>query len=524
MKTRSIQFKFLLLVISAILAIAVLIGGFSIYEVDNYVNRHTEEFVGITCSDEAEKINNIFGSIEKSVRIMESYSLSLFESSEDVKNPEKQSEMLKLAGKMFSNVAVNTNGAVAYYLRFDPQISDGKTGIFYSKMDGLDEYVCLEPTDILLYDKNDTEHVGWFWQPYEAGVPVWLTPYYNQNNGILMISYVIPLYYEEQFIGVVGMDFDYTILTERIHEIKIYENGYAHLTLNDVVIHTGNEPGGDHSHDDPNEYFQVSEELVNGMSLVLSASYKDVRQIRYEIVYKILISVLLLTIIFSLIVFFVIKKAMKPLQKLTDASTKISKGDYNVEVVHGDTYEIQQLSLAFEAMLFNLREHEKLQHLLTYRDPLTNLRNTTSYKKWIVNFNEKIEDKSVSAFAIIMFDINCLKETNDTYGHDVGNELIMTASGIISDTFKRSPVFRIGGDEFVVILQNRDFEECDALLERFDMQCSDAYVQSKDTKIPVRIARGVAKFDPAKDTQFSDVFKRADDAMYKNKKDIKETK
>lgn len=511
--------------ISAILAIAILIGGFSIYEVDRYVNRHTEEFVEITGSDEAEKMNNIFGSIERSVKIMESYSLSLFESCADIENAASQSEMLRLAERMFANVAVNTNGAVAYYLRFDPEISDGTTGIFYSKMDGNDEYVCLEPTDILLYDRDDTEHVGWFWKPYDAGAPVWLAPYYNLNNSILMISYVIPLYYEGQFVGVVGMDFDYTILTERIQKIKIYENGYAHLALDGVVIHTGNESNeNDHSHENPDEYLQVSKELINGMSLVLFASYKDVWQIRYQIIYKILISVVVLSILFSLLVFFVLKNAIKPLKKLTDASTRISKGDYEVEIARSDTYEIQQLSTAFEAMLFNLREHEKLQQLLAYRDPLTNLRNATSYKKMTADLDEKIKNEGLCAFAIIMLDINYLKETNDTYGHDVGNELIKTVAGIISATFKRSPVFRIGGDEFVVILQNRDFEERDTLLERLDTECSAAYMQSKETKIPVSIAKGIAEFDPARDTQFSDVFKRADDTMYKNKKNMKEKK
>ena len=156
-------------------------------------------------------------------------------------NRDNQGEILELAGKMFGNVASNTDGALAYYLRFDPAISDGKTGMFYTKMNGSDEYTSLVPTDLSLYDKNDTEHVGWFWQPYEAGTPIWLLPYYNQNSKLLMISYVIPLYFENQFIGVVGMDFDYTILRRRVHEIKVYENGFAHLEMDGVMIHNGNE-------------------------------------------------------------------------------------------------------------------------------------------------------------------------------------------------------------------------------------------------------------------------------------------
>ena len=104
------------------------------------------------------------------------------------KNSDKQNEALQFADEMFVNVAKNTNGAIAYYLRLNPEISNSTAGIFFSKIDGGSEYIRLAPTDISLYDKNDTEHVGWYWQPYEAGKPIWMDPYYNQNNNVLMIS------------------------------------------------------------------------------------------------------------------------------------------------------------------------------------------------------------------------------------------------------------------------------------------------------------------------------------------------
>ena len=521
MRVHSIQFKYLTVIISAILAISFCAGGFSIYEVDHYIQQHTQEFIEITCSNEAAKFNDIFSDIQKSVKIMESYVLSLFERTADIENHNSQNEILQLAGDMFVDVAVNTEGAVAYYLRFDPDISDGKTGMFYTKMDGSDEYTALEPTDITLYDKNDTEHVGWFWQPYEAEKPIWLAPYFNQNNGILMISYVIPLYVDNRFVGVVGMDIDYTILTERIHEIKIYENGHAHLTLDNVVIHTGSEThDDDHSHMDSDDYLQVSEDLANGMTLTLFANYKDIQQIRYNIIYKILISVILLASIFSLIVFSAVKKAVRPLQKLTQASIRIANGDYDVEIESGNTYEIQQLSTAFDTMLLNLREHNRLQHMLAYRDPLTGIRNTTSYEKWVGNFDKKVQNGD-TAFGVVMLDINYLKETNDIYGHHAGNLLIVTASQIICDTFKRSPVFRIGGDEFVAILQDRDLDERDILFEKFDSACKNAYIETDNVQLPVSIAKGFAMFDPLKDTLFADVFNRADEEMYRNKKMMK---
>lgn len=112
-------------------------------------------------------------------------------------------------------------------------------------------------------------------------------------------------------------------------------------------------------------------------------------------------------------------------------------------------------------------------------------------------------------------------EVNDTYGHDNGNKLIAGAARIISETFKRSPAFRIGGDEFPVILQNRDLEERDTLFAELDARAKSAAIEVGDTKVPVSIAKGFSLFDPQTDTRFSDVFTRADDEMYKNKKTMK---
>ena len=518
MKKLSLQFRFLITVLSAILIVTVFIGGLSIYEVDNYIQRETENLIKIKCENEATKINHTFRNMEKSVSIMENYVISFFESDSDVENTEKQNEALQFADQMFVNVAKDTDGAIAYYLRLNPEISSSTAGIFYSKVDGGDEYVRFEPTDLALYDKNDTEHVGWYWQPYEAGKPIWMTPYYNQNNNVLMISYVVPIYHGNSFIGVVGMDFDYTVLTEIIQKIKIYENGFAQLELNNNIIYNGNETAA--SNDDSKEYLKVSEVLINGMKLVLSASFDDIRQIRYDIAFKILFIVLLFSFIFSLLVTFMVKNIVKPLKKLTDASTRLSKGDYDVKIDHSTIHELNLLSSAFEHMIMNLREYKNLQHRLAHRDSLTGLRNTTSYKAWVVDFDKKITEGNVS-FGVTVFDINYLKEINDTYGHTFGNELIVTVAKIISETFKRSPVFRIGGDEFCAILQNKDLADMKKLFECFDSQCATTYVDKENVRFPISVAKGFSEFDPDTDTQFSDVFERADFEMYTSKRIMK---
>ena len=515
----SLKFRFLATVILAMLAITIFVGGLSIYEVDNYIQAQTNDFVNVSCDNEAAKINDSLTNMEKSVKIMESYLMEFFTSKADIKDRALQTEIIKRADQMFVDITkhTSTSGAVAYYFRLDPAISDGTTGLFYSKTNAGNEFLRFEPTDINAYEKDDIEHVGWFWQPYEAGEPIWIEPYQNLNNNIWMISYVIPMYFEDMFIGVVGMDFDFTVLSEQVHKIKLYENGFAHLELDGETIcemdsHTTS----------AGKYLRASNELLNEMTLVMSASYDDIRQIRYEISFKIFTVALVLLAFFTLVAVYAVKMIVDPLKKLTDASVQLSDGHYDVAIPDSGMYEIKLLSTAFNNMTLRLHEREQLLHLTANRDSLTGLRNTTSYTAWAARFDQEIENKDVE-FGVIVLDLNGLKETNDKYGHAIGNQLIISAAKLISNVFKRSPVFRIGGDEFLVVLQNSDLENCEELFAQLERNCANTYVEEGGAKIPVSIAKGVVRYDPGRDMHFADVFKRADDAMYENKSKLKMT-
>ena len=519
-KAYSMRFRFLATLILAMLAITILIGGLSIYEVDKYIQTQAEDFVRVTCTNESEQINESLENMEKSVKIMESYLMDFFGSKADVENRALMEQVIERADQMFIDVTkhTSTDGAIAYYFRPDPAISHSTAGLFYSKIDGGDEFISLTPTDISLYDKDDTEHVGWFWQPYEAGEPIWMQPYYNQNNNSLMISYIIPMYFEDKFIGVVGMDFDYVVLSNRVRGIEIYDNGFAYLESDGAIVSNGDLELETEIKEHARRYLRVSEELANGMTLVLAASYEDIKQIRYNITFEILFAVLLVSAMFTVIAIFIVKRTVDPLKTLTEAATKLSDGDYDVVIEQSDTQEIQLLGAAFENMTVKLREREELLRLSANRDSLTGLRNTTSYAAWIAQFDAKIECEQVD-FGVIMLDLNDLKKTNDAYGHETGDKLIVTAAKIISDVFKRSPVFRIGGDEFLVVLQGADLENREELIELLTSTCESTYIA--DTRESVRIALGISLFEHGRDTRFADVFKRADHAMYENKRQMK---
>ena len=125
-------------------------------------------------------------------------------------------------------------------------------------------------------------------------------------------------------------------------------------------------------------------------------------------------------------------------------------------------------------------------------------------------------EEAMAEYGVVVFDLNGLKQINDTQGHDAGDEYLKKACGIICDNYKHSPVYRIGGDEFVAILQGNDFVNREKIKKHFD-DCIEDNIQ--DGKVIV--ASGMAVFDPGLDESYTDVFIRADKRMYERKQVLK---
>ena len=85
-KTRSMQFRFLTTVVTAMIAITVFVGGISIYEVDQYIQYESQSFVKATCENEGTQINESLSDMEKSVKIMGSYVMGFFGSKAEVED------------------------------------------------------------------------------------------------------------------------------------------------------------------------------------------------------------------------------------------------------------------------------------------------------------------------------------------------------------------------------------------------------------------------------------------------------
>ena len=155
---------------------------------------------------------------------------------------------------------------------------------------------------------------------------------------------------------------------------------------------------------------------------------------------------------------------------------------------------------------------------LARRDELTGVKNKTAFNELEKSIQENIDNgMDYLPFALVVCDGNNLKKINDTQGHVAGDEFIKKAAKLLCNIFAHSPVFRIGGDEFIVFLAGDDFANRENLMNSLYSQV----LKNQQTKAGPVIASGMSEYNPEKDTFVSEIFNRADKEMYKNKKNLK---
>ncbi len=147
-------------------------------------------------------------------------------------------------------------------------------------------------------------------------------------------------------------------------------------------------------------------------------------------------------------------------------------------------------------------------------DVLTGVKNRHAYLKLEEYLDHQIENHRQQQFAIVILDVNNLKFVNDTAGHQAGDQFLRDSCETICTIFPKSAVYRVGGDEFAVVMQGCDDKKLDALMRKMDELNAKAVSSGG-----IVIACGFAKFD--NDANVATVFARADKNMYKNKMKLK---
>ncbi len=178
--------------------------------------------------------------------------------------------------------------------------------------------------------------------------------------------------------------------------------------------------------------------------------------------------------------------------------------------------------LSTAIMLHNFHEAQRLDRKLSAAekiarvDPLTGSGNRFGFSRTTDDMDDRILEGELTEFALVVCDINDLKKANDTLGHIAGDSCIRMANDMLKDAFRSSSVFRIGGDEFVVVLMGEDYADRHALLRKLQEN-----IESCNGDPGKTLAVGMSEFVEGEDHCVLDVFSRADYLMYTHKVEYK---
>ena len=463
-------------------------------------------------------------------------------------------------------------GAYIHYTLDVTGVTSRDEGVYYTRGDdGKFKIIPFSQEEIV----NDPVADDWYYGPIRNGKALWTKPYYDYSVEDYLISYIEPVFIDDTPVAIIGVDISFTRLLTWVDSLTYQETGYMFLKEADGSVHYHLDDLGEYQlHSDEEDQIvenaelmdqpETGEELIrynfkgrdramafvtlrNGMKFVLCDDYESIYSERNHAVILMSLLSVGLAIVFAVAAVILARRITNPLRDLTAAANEISEGDYDVILPPETDNEVGELSRAFRIAIDNIRarsedieakvrfQDRKIEKAaktmkqqeddliamrnLAYVDSLTNVKNKHAYEDTIEYIDEQIKS-GTAEFAVIMCDLNYLKLINDNHGHKAGDEAIQKAAKILCKAFPMSTVFRIGGDEFVVIPSVLEYARIDEKLDGLKLMLRDQKKASDDVLERISLAFGCAIFDRDNDRSYQEVFERADQIMYEEKKKI----
>lgn len=355
---KSIKTKIIAIILSCTMISALICGAVSIVNTVRMTEQDTEDLMLETVEKEAGNMDQTMNRIAQSVDTFASICLKQLGTLEDFKSgPSFINSSTKYLEKIGLNFAENTAGALTCYVRYNPQFTEPTSGFFLTRDNTESDFESVTPTDFSMYNANDAEHVGWYYQPIKNGKPLWMDPYLNANINVYMISYVVPLFIEGQSVGIVGIDIDFSVIEKMVSDVKALDTGHAYLlsSKNVVLYHPSLDAGTDIStmkeqkqlndiiltedrSDHLNYYSYKGTKkamcyrfLDNGMKFVLAGPEQEIHKGAKSVAIQISIAALVAILIAGVAGILVSMRITRPLNKITNVVKTTSELDFRKE-------------------------------------------------------------------------------------------------------------------------------------------------------------------------------------------------
>lgn len=481
---RKIQKNLIFIIVFAIVCVSFIIGGVAVLTFNRVTVADNDQILSGITSENVDRMNEHYVQVENLVNTMAAHFIKELSSVDTLTNTETLQDYTGEMQKLAYSITENNDNVVASYLHYDPDLVGSDEGFYLNKNVYTNKIEHLPLTDLSSYDPTDFEHVGWYYLPIQKGVAVWIPPYKSTENHMNMVSYVKPLYAGGQLIGVVGLDVDFEGICKEVSYIHAYETGSAILIDEDgKVLYTGKQA--------PTIPQETIAQIIRTKGGILQSAFVD-RQRIYNI-----------------------------------SSMKMRNDQYLVLVVPSEELNLERNRMIFTIILVTIAVSTvvilvitgmlKRMFQMSHTDALTGADNRTAYLEKVDDIERWIHTGNRARFSVIVFDINGLKAINDHCGHTAGDKLIIEGYQEIRKAFGRYNIYRIGGDEFAVIVEKGVNSYLEMKVDEFRQTMRERSSRACGQADAVVISGGLAHYEAGTDTGYEDTFHKADMQMYEDK-------
>ncbi len=283
------------------------------------------------------------------------------------------------------SAASNTDGAITAYIRYNPDFTNPTSGLFLTRNSTAEEFQSVTPTDFSTFDKTDTAHVGWYYTPVNNGAPTWMNPYLNENIGIYMISYVVPLFRDGVNVGIIGMDIDFTLIQSIADNSDAYQSDMSIIVDGgNNVLHGGDIDFGVNLSELSGEYklgelisamtSEDSEDMIscgingvdrkavfstlsNGMKLIFTVESSEIFDETIHMGVVMIIALIFDVGVAIAAAFIMTHRMTRTLRVLNDAARRVAAGEMDVSVNTASNDDIGVLAQNFNQMTAHLKNY-----------------------------------------------------------------------------------------------------------------------------------------------------------------------
>lgn len=397
---KKISNKVFFLTISMVLITFASLSSVSIFKFNDEIKESSTAQLKSMSTQNVSEVDRILRSVEGKVDNVE---FAIINKIDKTKLYSKDMSYIKEYEKIINNIAIEQlgqiEGLLSAYVRYDPKLTYGTSGLFYTDTDGDGKMEAVTPTDLLAYDANDKEHVGWFYEPLKNGKATWMSPYYNANIDKTIISYVLPFYIDGQGFGVVGIDFDFEYILQIINKNNVYKTGYIFMLdeQNNFIEHPEYKNGENLAsvesgayadllnliNKQANGYFsgKINDKqmivgyatMSNGWKIAIVPTSTELYNKLYSTIATLLISIAIILVITALVSYFIGNRLTKPVRELTVIARKIADGDLSSDINISSKDEVGQLASAIKGLTQRLSKYIDYINEISYSlDELSN--------------------------------------------------------------------------------------------------------------------------------------------------------